>query len=397
MNKLILIGNGFDLAHGLPTSYRDFLNDFWENFQTNINKLDDLFEINKNYNGYFNFANNQINCYNLFVSNLKGYCNDYNYSFDEQKVIAQSESTIIFKFKNDFFKTICVKNAIENWVDIEIEYYSELKKIAKKPKEIIFDTEDAYTKYKKKLVLKLNKEFEEVKVLLKEYLKIKIIDANDFGNPIIKEGVNPFPDHFKLPNLTNFSSFSNDFPFKDDLQELHDYLKEEPDNRDLLFLNFNYTNSLKGYLSSQSSEIKIHGNLDNMIFGFGDENDDHYTLIEKIDENEYLRNFKSFQYSLNSNYNNFFEFVENKKFQVYIMGHSCGLSDRIMLSTIFEHENCRSIKIYYHEEKDPQKDNYLDIVKNISRHFKDKQSMRRKIVNKKSSSPMPQNVRFEKN
>lgn len=397
MNKLILIGNGFDLAHGLPTSYRDFLNDFWGNFQTNIDKLDDLFEINKNYNGYFNFAGNKINCYNVFVSNLKGYCNDYNYSFDEQKVIAQSESTIIFKFKNDFFKTICVKNAIENWVDIEIEYYSELKKIAKKPKEIIFDTEDAYTKYKKKLVLKLNKEFEEVKVLLKEYLKIKIIDANDFGNPIIKEGVNPFPDHFKLPNLTNFSSFSNDFPFKDDLQELHDYLKEEPDNRDLLFLNFNYTNSLKGYLSSQSSEIKIHGNLDNMIFGFGDENDDHYTLIEKIDENEYLRNFKSFQYSLNSNYNNFFEFVENKKFQVYIMGHSCGLSDRIMLSTIFEHENCRSIKIYYHEEKDPQKDNYLDIVKNISRHFKDKQSMRRKIVNKKSSSPMPQNVRFEKN
>lgn len=25
MNRIILIGNGFDLAHGLPTSYADFI------------------------------------------------------------------------------------------------------------------------------------------------------------------------------------------------------------------------------------------------------------------------------------------------------------------------------------------------------------------------------------
>tara|TARA_B110000090_G_C13289195_1_gene411271 strand:- start:100 stop:1098 length:999 start_codon:yes stop_codon:yes gene_type:complete len=330
------------------------------------------------------------------VLNLKGYCEYYGFHFNRQDVIAVKNDNIIFKFKNDFLKNICVKNAIENWVDIENEYYSELKKIANKAKLNVTHTDDSHTKSKKTLVLKLNKEFGEVKVLLKEYFKIKIIDANDFGNPIIKEGVNPFSDYFKLPNLTNFSSISNDLPFSDDLQESYNNLKEEPEKRELLFLNFNYTNSLKGYLSSQSSEIKIHGNLDNMIFGFGDENDDHYSLIEKIDDNEYLRNFKSFQYSLNPNYNNFFEFVEKKKFQVYIMGHSCGLSDKVLLSNIFEHKHCRGIRIFYHQKED-NTDNYLDIVKNISRHFKEKQPMRRKIVNKKSSSPMPQNVRFEKN
>ncbi|MCC8145746.1 MAG: bacteriophage abortive infection AbiH family protein, partial [Bacteroidales bacterium] len=31
MNRIILIGNGFDLAHGLPTSYKDFINDYWDN------------------------------------------------------------------------------------------------------------------------------------------------------------------------------------------------------------------------------------------------------------------------------------------------------------------------------------------------------------------------------
>ena len=28
MNRIILIGNGFDLAHGLPTSYNDFIKDY---------------------------------------------------------------------------------------------------------------------------------------------------------------------------------------------------------------------------------------------------------------------------------------------------------------------------------------------------------------------------------
>jgi len=30
MNRIILIGNGFDLAHGLETRYGHFINDFWE-------------------------------------------------------------------------------------------------------------------------------------------------------------------------------------------------------------------------------------------------------------------------------------------------------------------------------------------------------------------------------
>lgn len=29
MNRLVLIGNGFDMAHGLKTSYMDFINWYW--------------------------------------------------------------------------------------------------------------------------------------------------------------------------------------------------------------------------------------------------------------------------------------------------------------------------------------------------------------------------------
>ena len=31
MNRIILIGNGFDLAHGLPTRYEDFINPRFNN------------------------------------------------------------------------------------------------------------------------------------------------------------------------------------------------------------------------------------------------------------------------------------------------------------------------------------------------------------------------------
>lgn len=30
MNRIVLIGNGFDLAHGLKTSYKDFIEWYWE-------------------------------------------------------------------------------------------------------------------------------------------------------------------------------------------------------------------------------------------------------------------------------------------------------------------------------------------------------------------------------
>ena len=87
-------------------------------------------------------------------------------------------------------------------------------------------------------------------------------------------------------------------------------------------------------------------------------------------------------------------YIDSDKFQVLIMGHSCGLSDRTLLNTIFEHNNCRSIKVYYYQWTDEKtgetKDNYTEITQNISRHFNKKKLMREKIVNKTLCRPLPQ-------
>lgn len=166
------------------------------------------------------------------------------------------------------------------------------------------------------------------------------------------------------------------------------------------FLNFNYTESLKHLLdlsliyyrsSGINYEINhIHGKLNSktekMIFGYGDEMDSFYTQIQDLNDNIYLENIKSFQYFQSQNYRNLLRFVNSNEYQVCIYGHSCGLSDRVMLNEIFENVKCKSIKIYYYEnERD-----YINKTMEISRHFKDNNLMRQKIVNFNLENLIPQ-------
>jgi hypothetical protein len=44
MNRIILIGNGFDLAHGLKTSYKHFIDWFWEEEATKVIKSNVRYE-----------------------------------------------------------------------------------------------------------------------------------------------------------------------------------------------------------------------------------------------------------------------------------------------------------------------------------------------------------------
>ena len=77
------------------------------------------------------------------------------------------------------------------------------------------------------------------------------------------------------------------------------------------------------------------------------------------------------------------------------MGHSCGNSDRTLLNTIFEHDNCVSIKPYYYLKPDGT-DNYIDIIQNISRNFNNRKLMRDRVVNKTLCEPLPQSRRVHK-
>ncbi|SHM80392.1 Bacteriophage abortive infection AbiH [Flavobacterium xinjiangense] len=369
MNRLVIVGNGFDLAHGLPTSYKHFIDDYWKG--VTCASHDDDFVSFQNLGHDFKFDQ---------VENLEGLANfimqhDEKIKFSDAEIYREYGNNRsgkyprhhIINYKNIFFRLINQK-AFRNWVDIENEYYKELKDIVNlKVVNISVDKDDFEISRKEKLV-KLNADFEQVKCLLEKYLKEKVVDS--FNSGLIKGSDY---DQFKFCDILRPISILNkelnlDKEFSsDDYKEIeNDFETRNVEDSKGLFriLNFNYTPTALRYLRVQNlnddlakTHIPIHGIIGNeneykINFGFGDEMDDDYKIIENLDDNEYLENFKSFKYLQNSNYKNLLDFIDSNKFQILVMGHSCGLSDRTLLNTVFEHNNCRSIKVFYHETKD---------------------------------------------
>ena len=173
------------------------------------------------------------------------------------------------------------------------------------------------------------------------------------------------------------------------LEELPACLRT-PEN--VLLLDFNYTATARSYaVMPRTQHIHIHGALHDpenpILFGYGDELDDNYRIMEERNDNRYLEYAKSTGYLRTDNYRRLLEFAGSGYFQICIMGHSCGNSDRTLLHTLFEHKNCVSIKPFFHLKPD-RTDNYSDIIRNISRSFRDKQALRARVVNRTYCEPL---------
>ena len=120
MNRIVLIGNGFDLAHGMNTSYSHFINDYWTNI---ITLLRTKAESNTTIYGIA-FENEEI-----IVDKLHGPWGETTKidatNYQELLANLNSQKNHI-SFKNKFFEIISDKSHLQNWVDIENEYYSVL-------------------------------------------------------------------------------------------------------------------------------------------------------------------------------------------------------------------------------------------------------------------------------
>lgn len=419
MNRIILIGNGFDLAHGMKTSYNDFLKDFWKNTISKVHKSE----------GKEIFENEDIIVKNVPSLWLPG----FEYS-NFKKSLKGSKSKI--EFKNIFLDKISERSYIQNWVDIENEYYELLKKS--------FNDKEAKLTY---TIHQLNKDFERVKDLLEEYLlrtelefdknqnekfsrtrqrieqkiysnfKLKDFSENSLNQKIdleyseylkdaksFKEGKIDRDDlsEKRLSLIQAIGSDANREKFKETLLSKNAHIFFDLIPNHTLFLNFNYTFTELNYqIADRISDwekgkivefVHIHGSNrkedeNPIIFGFGDELDDDYKRIERLNDNNYLENIKSIKYLDTDNYKRLLEFVNSGNYQIFIMGHSCGTSDRTLLNTVFESENCASIKVFYHNKED-NRNNFSDIVKNISRNFNDKALMRDRVVNKTYCEPL---------
>ena len=412
MNRIVLIGNGFDLAHGLATRYEDFINWYWEGWKNNfivcheswdhddLCKLSlDLEETRDRKETWHSLLHSHMHSFQA-MTGMEFY--DYLMSYD---VIIKKLTPLLAAIMHD------VKH--QNWVDIERIYYRLLCDSLKENSVVThIDLNNQLAALTNKLheYLKSTEENIDKNNILKRTVQRKIfspINPKEIATSASKQK-RDYIDQLKDSDpqllywkLRDYEERHQQLQFyiSDSIRKIKDDEKIIEQNfqmvsslflpEQIMFVNFNYTSIADLYVPNRQhnqtfSVNHIHGSLDDpksIIFGYGDEMDKHYEELSDVNDNDYLNNVKSIKYLEASNHRKLLEFIESAPYQIYIMGHSCGNSDRTLLNRLFEHENCISIKPFYYVKPDGT-DNYREIVQNISRNFKDKNSLRDKVVNK---------------
>ena len=356
MNRIVLIGNGFDLAHGLKTKYEHFIDWYWEEWGKRL-------MVGKKYKEEDEFClfelRDRIGISNWYLVR-DWYFQDINLNAKEFVQKAKVDTNLcFFKYKSPFFEQINKSIETKGWVDIENEYYSMLVR------------EKEYGDR----VKTLNKQLRFLREKLVEYLTMESKMRTAVYEEIKEKIYCPINLREIAVDRRNEFTLKKGFPV-----------------RNIMLLNFNYTSTPKRYMEGHSNVTinYIHGRLDDpqsVIFGYGDEIDANFNILKEQNNNECLHYVKTIKYVERDNYRKLSEFIESEPFQVVIMGHSCGNSDRTLLNTLFEHKNCVSIKPYYYVTEE-QEDKFNELSINIYRNFINNKQMRDRVVCKKYTEPL---------
>jgi len=353
MSRIILIGNGFDLAHGLETSYSEVLRNLLkEETSQNFKFLESipdstLFNIVQTKELWSGYKNKTLSKdrYKIQMGDTTEFVDGiYN------GIVHESVWTNLYEhnFNNDVkFKNIFLSNLLneisklEKWIDIEAFYFKKL-----------LETKTEMT------MMKLNEDFKQITDYLEEYL---------------------------------YREYNNNPPKKiQSIQNIFDTIC----NEQTLLVNFNYTTTETLYDLQNSKVIHIHGELKStnnpIIFGYGDTTSENYKEIKSKNDIEYLKNIKFKRYNETGNYKELKEFMELHPYEIFIMGHSCGIPDRTLLRTILEHKNCSLITPYYHQEKEGGKNNKEELSSNILLNFQNEEHFSDKVESQNNWKPLPQ-------
>jgi hypothetical protein len=350
-NLILLIGNGFDLAHKLKTSYNDFSNFIIDRLShealfyslSNISAtfFDENFhsEIKKNMHG---FSNKFIYEITLHVLNRD--------SSSISNYLRENTNELKPFLKNKFLGKLYT-NQYENWFDIENAYFKELIEIKNN------SNEDKTSK-----IIELNKNLEEIKKLLFEYLKTIEVDIN--------REVKTFFNSMKIGSLEN-----------------------------IYVLNFNYTITLENYLENSNKIIinYIHGDIksDDIIFGFGNDQHIEYQKIKESGVDEYLRFFKTFEYMKNKNYSDVYDYALERfnDYDVCVIGHSLSQTDKTLLKEILNNPKCKRIHLYKRTDLKNDstivKEAFSKQIFSLSRIIDNEKDLRVKVLNFEDSYFFP--------
>lgn len=390
--KVLILGNGFDLAHGLPTRYSDFLE-----FCTNLNNIYKYYIKPKIYGYKKNIDKFQINelikdelleafkTRKVDIKEKDGVCS---YIFKSENTAIQN----IYECLNgniwfEYFNKIYSDNIIigENWIDFESEISFIIQFFDREIANLMVSYDDI-----KKIVNK--KENEKVEVFFK--LLETSYKTSDHQSRHIDDEITKAKDLRKrcfedLERITRaLEIYLAHFVDKISVNErLHCIEKLNPD----YVINFNYTNTYERIYNNAKEVFYIHGKCNeegsvetnNLVLGI-----DEYWPEEECDKHTDYTIFKKFAQRIRKKNG-----IENQKYlieiediykkyskipndsaeenieksdgitEVYIFGHSLDVTDKDILADFLNNE-ATTVKIFF-KDKETEGELIANVIKII--------------------------------
>jgi len=362
-NRIVIIGNGYDIALGLKTSYKDFALYYFKDLAIQTLKGSPFYETSllsvEKKNTHFTSSINEIE-------------NKINGMTNVKDILEYMFIIGTITYKHPFFRFIINEFKKENWVDIEVQYFKELS--------------EQYEKYKqnsKKSDLSGIKSLNEcMDKITKELHKFILIQQESVGVSYLTSHMSSLIDEIKEP--LRYGS--------ENLLPKHN--RKEPPTK-VIFVNFNYTNTVikiinNSFIGNGFVHINIHGSVNDyknpIIFGYGDETNKIYQKLQEEDIEELIRKIKSVHYYRTKNNLNLIQHLNSNEFDVFIVGHSCGISDRTLLNKIFEHDNCIGIKCFHYKGVEEVISKSIQ----ITGHFTDKNKTENRLLPFDELATIPQ-------
>lgn len=336
MNVLV-IGNGFDLAHGLPTRYMDFL-EFIEKY--------------KEYNDYYMIKYDFTNIAAYF-KNLKENRSDI---YNEINNLINNNRWI------HHFLMLKDKKLLENkqtWIDFESEISKVIQTLDKIKRSF---KNDSYSEWNQ---VKLDEyEYEVLNNIFDFDRKLDIVNRFLLLKEIESITIKLVEDLNKL--IRCLEIYLDDYVSNKYFETLKK--KEFITNLKIdKILSFNYTNTYKKLYGSSHIEFNyIHGmvnrkhdlNSCDLILGI-DEYLDDYEKNQYVDFIQFKKFFQRIYKSTSCSYKEWLETYElyKKKFpksrrglNIYFIGHSLDVTDKDILKELILHEGANTT-IYYHNQE----------------------------------------------
>ena len=390
MKKILMIGNGFDLAHGLPTRYKDFL-EFCEKatpiYEEELNGFED--EYNKKYLHDWSF--------NDTIKQL------LNQAF-QSKVYENLKWTTANLYLNELYE--CVQNNFwyeyfravtyggENWIDFESEIARAIKQLEIYRNKISSDQSiDAEPQVVTWYILVCKKK----KVMS---VQTNTVEGIDSIISTLYEELNRLTRALEIYLSVFVSAIEINKPIADLEGQKFDYV-----------LSFNYTDTyervFREVITDKTEICYLHGKANkdakiescNLVLGI-----DEYLPEEERNVELTFLSFKKFYQRIykctDNSYSNWLDEVcklslsgeRENEFELHILGHSLDITDKDILRKFILNDNVQT-KIYYYQRDKHDKSDFSSKIRNLIKIIKqDKLIERTGGGSKNTIEFIPQNI-----